>query len=184
MLAIPALQSQWHQAAKGLAAAASVGVALSITWHMSIFAEETDGLSRVIDKVPAGRRVTGVMHEPRTFAFQHAVMVHASGYYTARKGGEHSYNFARYLSLPLTFRSGQPSWPYRGWEWSPNTYNSRCAYARYYPIVLVRAPTKVKTETDVRTLVFGQQASVPKLIARDGRYWAFDSSDIPPDGTL
>jgi hypothetical protein len=184
ILAIPALRSPWKEATSNMAILASLGAALSLGWHMKLFADETDGLSRVIDQVPAGKRVTGVMYEPRTLAFQHAVMVHASGYYTARKAGEHSYNFARYLSLPLTFRAGQPSWPYRGWEWSPHTYNTRCAYARYYPVVLIRAPAKTKTEREVRSLVFGTEEQVPKLVAHDGRYWAFDSTGVEPDDTL
>lgn len=166
----------------GLAALAS----LNFVIHMQRFAAETDGLSRVIDAVPEGRRVTAVIHQPSTYAFRGGVLIHAAAYYGARKGGEYAFNFARYASVPLNFRSGtQPAWPQKGWEFFPEDYNPRCGYARYYDVVILRAPEDMADAPDAELaeLVFGEDAAIVKPLARDGRYAAFDTDGIPPDGT-
>ena len=153
---------------------------------VGIFADETDGLSRVIDEVPKGRRVTAVIHQPSTYAFRGGVLIHAAAYYGARTGGEYAFNFARYASVPLNFRPGtQPAWPQKGWEFFPQDYNPSCGYARYYDVVILRAPEELADapDADLAALVFGDDAGRVTPLAREGRYAAFDSEGIPPDGT-
>lgn len=177
-----AWQPRLRRVALGLAGLA----ALNFVVHMKLFADETDGLSRVIDEVPKGRRVTAVIHQPSTYAFRGGVLIHAAAYYGARTGGEYAFNFARYASVPLNFRPGtQPAWPQKGWEFFPQDYNPSCGYARYYDVVILRAPEELADapDADLAALVFGDDAGRVTPLAREGRYAAFDSEGIPPDGT-
>jgi hypothetical protein len=150
-------------------------------WH----AVETDGASRVLDAMPPRRRAAAVVYDPTSRAFQSASLVHWAGYYGARRDGQWAFNFARFSSVPLDFREAEPPWPHVGWEFAPELYNPRCAYARAYDLLLVAAPRNLAEapEERVRALVFGPDAATPKLLARDGRYFAFDTRGIPSDGT-
>jgi len=171
-----------RRAALWVAGLAAVNFAI----HMKLFADETDGLSQVIDEVPDGRRVTAVIHQTSTRSFRGGVLSHAAAYYGARTGGEYAFNFARYASVPLNFKpQTQPGWPLKGWEFFPADYNPRCHYARYYDIVLLRAPEHMVEASDeaLSELVFGEDADAVKLLAREGGYAAFDTQAVPPDGT-
>ncbi|MEM1033896.1 MAG: hypothetical protein AAGN82_26410 [Myxococcota bacterium] len=174
---------RWRRDGARLVLGLGAASALNFAVHMRLFAVETDGLSRVIDAIPPGRRVTAVIYEPSTYAFRNGVLIHTAGYYGARTGGEYAFNFARYASVPLNFKPySQPAWPVRGWEFTPEDYDPRGVYARYYDVVVVRAPTAFATASDpaLARLVFDGDAVHVRLLARDGRYAAFDAASIPP----
>ena len=103
----------------------------------------------------------------------------------ARRGGDWAYSFARFLSVPVRFKPGQgPWWPKKGWEFAPSDYNVRCKYARYFDLLLVKAPHDVDGEAEVRRIVFGEDAASPLLLSHHGEYWAFDTKGVPEDGTF
>jgi hypothetical protein len=157
--------------------------------HCGLFGWETKDASAVIDDLPPGRAVTAVIWEPWTFAFRNSTISHLAGYYAARKHGRWAFAFARYLSVPVRFKPHtQPAWPERGWEFSADEYDPRCKYARAFPLVIVKAPARLPPDASgeplVRDLVFKQDAKAVRLLSHRGRYWAFDTTGLPEDGTL
>jgi hypothetical protein len=163
--------------------------AANLLLHCGLYAYETNDASRVIDDLPPGRSATAVIWEPGTYSFRNGTLTHLAAYYAARKHGEWAFAFARYLSVPVRFKAGaQPAWPARGWEFDGKAYDPRCKYARAFPLVIVKAPKNLprdaRGEAWVRTLVFKKDAPAVHLLSHHGRYWAFDSSALPEDGTL
>jgi len=170
------------------AAVASLVVALAagglVAAHTRAYAAETDALAELLDTLPEGRRAAAIVHGGPTRGFAHNTLLHAAGHYAARKHGELAFSFARYIALPVHYRAGAaPPWPARGWEFSPRDYNPRCGYARSFDLALVRAPSPLFDEADVRWLVFRGDAATPRLLGRRDAFWAFDTHGIPSDGT-
>jgi hypothetical protein len=157
--------------------------------HCALFGWETSDASATLDDLPPGGAATAVVWEPSTYAFRNGTLTHLAAYYAARKHGRWAFAFARYLSVPVRFRpGGQPAWPAVGWEFDAASYDARCKYARAFPLVIVKAPADLPRDASgeplVRTLVFKQDARAVTLLSHHGRYWAFDSSGLPSDGTL
>jgi hypothetical protein len=157
--------------------------------HCLLFHVETRDASALIDDLPPGRSATAVIWDPGTRAFRNGTLTHLAGYYAARKHGKWAFAFARYLSVPVRFKpNSQPPWPARGWEFDAENYSPRCKYARAFPLVLLRAPDELpglgSVEAILRVLVFKRDAERVRLLSHRGRFWAFDTSDIPGDGTL
>ncbi len=157
--------------------------------HCALFGWETQDASALIDDLPAGRSVTAVIWDPWTYAFRNGTLTHLAAYYAARKHGQWAFAFARYLSVPVRFKpNSQPAWPERGWEFDAEAYDARCKYARAFPLVIVKAPEDVprdaRGEAQVRKLVFKRDADAVALLSHHGRFWAFDASGLPEDGTL
>ncbi len=157
--------------------------------HCAIFSWETTDASATIDDLPAGRAVTAVIWEPWTVAFRNGTLTHLAAYYAARKHGRWAFAFARYLSVPVRFKpGGQPAWPAVGWEFDGESYDPRCKYARAFPLVIVKAPEDLPEDASgeplVRKLVFKKDATAVTLLSHHGRYWAFDTTGLPEDGTL
>ncbi len=167
----------------------SLGIALtcglSLTWHSTLFAIDTRDASLVIDDMPERRAVAAVVYDFETRGFRASTLTHLQAYYAARKHGDWSYSFARYLSVPVRFRKGvEPAWPATGWEFSPENYNPRCKYARRFPLLIVKAPAFAPTEREVRARLFGQDAEAVRVISHHGQFWSFDTTGLPDDGTL
>jgi hypothetical protein len=184
-IAAPAFPARLRPRARriSLAIAALTGVSLLV--HMVLFARETNDASRVIDDAPEGRRATAVVYSPETFSFRNGPLVHLAAYYGARKHGDWAFSFARYLSVPVRFRSGEgPGWPKIGWEFGPAGYDARCRYARTFDLVFVKAPTDAPDEAAVRRRVFSIDADAVKLLSHHGDYWLFDTKGLPTDGAF
>ena len=157
--------------------------------HCALFGWETSDASATLDDLPPGGAATAVIWEPSTYAFRNGALTHLAAYYAARKHGRWAFAFARYLSVPVRFKpGGQPAWPAVGWEFDAASYDPRCKYARAFPLVIVKAPAQLPRdasgESAVRALVFKQDAAAVTLLSHHGRYWAFDSTGLPDDGTL
>jgi hypothetical protein len=156
--------------------------------HCALFGFETRDASATLDDMPEGGAATAVIWEPSTAAFRNGTLTHLAAYYAARKHGRWAFAFARYLSVPVRFRpGGQPAWPAVGWEFDGEAYDPRCKYARAFPLVIIKAPASLPRDATgeplVRKLVFKQDALAVKLLSHHGRFWAFDSSGLPDDGT-
>jgi hypothetical protein len=189
VLAAPRFPARLVARAEKWALRIGIAAGANIALHCSLFAIETNDASRVIDELPPGRAATAVIWEARTFAFRNGTLTHLAAYYAARRHGAWAFAFARYLSVPVRFRPGaQPPWPVKGWEFSGEDYNPRCKYARAFPLVIIKAPDEIATdasgERDIRLLVFKRDASDVKLLSHHGRYWAFDTTGLPDDGTF
>jgi hypothetical protein len=157
--------------------------------HCLLFQWETRDASALIDDLPSGRAATAVIWDPGTRAFRNGTLTHLAGYYAARKHGKWAFAFARYLSVPVRFKpSSQPPWPSHGWEFDAEQYSPRCQYARAFPLVLLRAPDELvgasSDEPTLRVLVFKRDAERVRLLSHHGRFWAFDTSDVPGDGSF
>jgi hypothetical protein len=176
------------QAARGQKWMLGVGLVAgaNLALHCALYAFETNDASLVIDDLPMGGAATAVIWDPGTYAFRNGTLTHLAAYYAARKHGSWAFAFARYLSVPVRFKAGaQPAWPARGWEFDADQYNARCKYARAFPLVIAKVPAEVgrDDETRVRTLVFKQDATLPRLLSHHGHFWAFDTTGLPDDGT-
>jgi hypothetical protein len=157
--------------------------------HCALFGWETKDASRLIDDLPPGRAATAVIWDPGTLTFRNGALTHLAAYYASRKHGRWAFAFARYLSVPVRFKpNSQPPWPARGWEFSGEDYDARCRYARAFPLVIIKAPSELphddSGEGAVRRLLFKEDANAVKLLSHHGRYWAFDTTGLPADGTL
>ncbi|GAC1584659.1 MAG: hypothetical protein NVS3B20_27460 [Polyangiales bacterium] len=185
IVATPALPRRFVERATTLSLAIGIAAGASLLLHMAVFAYETNDASRVIDEAPQGRRAAAVIYGADTFSFRNGPLVHLAAYYAARKAGDWAFSFARFLSVPVRFKAGQPGyWPSVGWEFTPSNYNPRSKYARRFDLLFVKSPHDIRSEDGVRHLVFGDVARVPKLVSHHGEYWAFDTQGVPEDGTF
>ncbi len=189
VLATPAFPARIRPRVQEYVLRLGVVAGLSLFLHCVLFDVETRDASAMIDDLPPGRSATAVIWDPGTIAFRNGTLTHLAAYYAARKHGQWAFAFARYLSVPVRFRPGsQPAWPLKGWEFDGEEYNPRCKYARAFPLVLIKAPTHLPRDASgeklVRQVVFKQDAAAVKLLSHHGRYWAFDTTGLPEDGTL
>jgi hypothetical protein len=189
LLATPRFPAAFEGRAKIWALRLGVAAGINTVIHCAVFGWETADASALIDDLPPGRAASAVIWEPWTIAFRNSTLTHLSGYYAARKHGKWAFAFARYLSVPVRFREhSQPAWPANGWEFTASDYDPRCKYARAFPLVIVKAPASLPAdatgEGPVRTLVFKQDAFTVKLLSHHGRYWAFDTTGLPDDGSF
>jgi hypothetical protein len=169
--------------------AIGLAVGISTVLHCALFDYETKDASLLIDDLPSGGAATAVVWDPWTMAFRNGTLTHLAAYYGARKHGRWAFAFARYLSVPVRFKtSSQPAWPARGWEFSGEDYNPRCKYARAFPLVIVKAPADISPDASgepaVRRLVFKSDADAVRLLSHHGAYWAFDTTGLEDDGTF
>ncbi|MGZ3452004.1 MAG: hypothetical protein ACXVEF_20515 [Polyangiales bacterium] len=187
VLAIPKISGVFGERVRWTALVIGALAGLNLAVHTVVYAAETDDASRVIDDLPEGRRATAIVWDAETFAYRNGTLVHMAAYYAARKHGDFAFSFARFLSVPVRFRpGGGPPWPQKGWEFGPSEYNPRCKFARRFDLVIIKAPRDVSThaEAQLRQIVFGRDASAPKLVSHHGSYWAFDTAGLPEDGTF
>lgn len=189
VLAVPQFPASLAARARQWIPWLGVAAGLNTVAHCAIFSWETRDASATIDDLPPGRAATAVIWEPWTAAFRNGTLTHLAAYYAARKHGRWAFAFARYLSVPVRFKpGGQPAWPAVGWEFDGESYDPRCKYARAFPLVIVKAPAQLPEDASgeplLRKLVFKQDASAVTLLSHHGRYWAFDSSGLPEDGSL
>jgi hypothetical protein len=189
VLAIPQFPASLAARARQWIPWLGVTAGLNTVAHCAIFSWETGDASATIDDLPPGRAATAVIWEPWTAAFRNGTLTHLAAYYAARKHGRWAFAFARYLSVPVRFKpGGQPAWPTAGWEFDGESYDPRCKYARAFPLVIVKAPAQLPEDASgeplLRKLVFKQDASAVTLLSHHGRYWAFDSTGLPEDGSL
>lgn len=189
VLATPRFPVRMAERARRYVLGLGVVAGANVLVHCALFGWETSDASALIDELPPARAATAVIWEPWTHAFRNGTLTHLAAYYAARKHGQWAFAFARYLSVPVRFKPhSQPAWPARGWEFDAEAYDPRCKYARAFPLVIVRAPEAVPRdpggEAVVRKLVFRSDANAVRLLSHHGRFWAFDTTGVPEDGSL
>jgi hypothetical protein len=189
VVAMPSARGPWARHLRLGAAVLGLVAGANAFAHCAFFGWETRDASATLDDLPPGRAATAVIFDPWTESFRNGTLTHLAAYYGARKHGTWAFSFARYLSVPVRFKPGAtPPWPARGWEFSGEDYDARCKYARAFPLVIVKTPDDVPTDTSgesrVRSLVFKGDADAVRLLSHHGAYWAFDTAGLPEDGTL
>lgn len=189
VLATPRFPARMVERARRYVLGLGVVTGANVLVHCTMFGLETRDASTLIDELPPGRAVTAVIWEPWTHAFRNGTLTHLAAYYAARKHGHWAFAFARYLSVPVRFKpNSQPAWPAHGWEFDAEAYDPRCKYARAFPLVIVKAPEAVPRDVSgepiVRKLVFKNDADTVRLLSHHGRFWAFDTTGVPEDGSL
>jgi hypothetical protein len=142
---------------------------------------DTRDASEVLRALPPGRRASAVVYEPGSVTFQHAALAHWAAYYGIRHRGEWAYNFARFSSTPVDFRpGGEPAYPTRDWQFSPQQYDPHCDYARYYDLLLAAMPRDLAgaDEKRVKEVLFGDATATVDVLSRKGRFWVFDTARL------
>jgi hypothetical protein len=100
---------------------------------------ELRGLDDIIEKIPEGSRVAGLIFNPQSSITHQNSLLQSVAWVQAEKGGAVMFTFADFPQSPFSFREGHrpPKVPPR-WEWEP----SRVAPERdlkWYEYVLVHA---------------------------------------------
>jgi hypothetical protein len=105
----------------------SGSLVLSLAALASVFSafsagrREYEGLSQLIERMPPGRRVAGLMYRPYSESLAFAPYLHAVAWYQVERGGAVMFTFADFPQSPFRFRSDRrpPAVPPR-WEWLPH----------------------------------------------------------------
>ncbi|MEO7795061.1 MAG: hypothetical protein ABIV06_09835, partial [Thermoanaerobaculia bacterium] len=102
------------------AAAAALGFVahLNAAWKFAAFQRETEGFDAVLARIPAGRRVLGLVFDRgERDLFRLGPHLHFPAYYVARQGGDAGFTFAGLPAQPVRYRpEGQALHPD---EWKP-----------------------------------------------------------------
>ncbi|GAC1351816.1 MAG: hypothetical protein NVSMB1_08510 [Polyangiales bacterium] len=161
-----------------------VSVGLAAAWcffgAMNAARAEVADLDAVLNEAPKGRRVTGLVFNPRLPSTLQWSMLHSPAYYVARNGGEVAFSFTRTMSLPVHYREGLvPPDPPANFEWNPGDYRENAAYARYFDVVLMK--TTYDDQIDPRPSVWKNHFREVDTLAHHGRWWVFDTKRVTPD---
>ncbi len=160
----------------------SVGVASAACfWNaMGTIATETADLEAILDGAPKGRRVTGLVWDPRLASTKQWSVLHMPAYYVAQNGGEVAFSFTRTMSLPVHYRKETmpPDTP-PNFEWNPHDYQPSAPYAKYFDLVLLK--TTHDDDVDPRPSVWGLHAGEVDLVAHKGRWWIFETKRVSED---
>lgn len=99
---------------------------------------EYGGLEAVIEQIPAGSRVAGLVWSRGSKHVKFAPFIHAVAWYQAEKGGAVMFTFADFPQSPFYFREDQrpPRVPPR-WEWRPERVDPE-ADLDWYEFVITR----------------------------------------------
>ncbi len=131
----------------------------------------------IIDAVPEGHKLIAVTYEPTTERISREVYVHLAAMYPAKKRGEIAYTFTKFESMPVHYKPGKaPPTVTGGFEWDAYKYDVHSAWARAYDLTLIRSPRQ--DDEEPARMVFREEAFRVKLLARRGRFWLYDTSDL------
>lgn len=129
LLAVAALPPVSARIEKGVAALAAA------LWFVWLFAvgqafrgadAEYAGLERVLQSIPEGRKVAGLIFRPSSAHVRFSPFLHAAQWYQVERGGAAMFSFASMPHSPFHFRPEQhaPALPPR-WEWLPHRVDTQ-----------------------------------------------------------
>lgn len=141
----------------GLVATAALAIAgaaaiLNVCSHFRAFErDEVGGIDRAIAQMPTGKKVIGLIFDPRSKVTDNFPFLHYVSLYQAEKGGVTMFTFAHFPHWPFHFRPGHfpppGTAPRLNWEWEPDRVAFQEIYP-YYDYVLVRGrPVEFPAET-------------------------------------
>jgi len=164
-------RDELQAAAAGLAVAAGANTAR--IWATMGGAQDA---SAIIDDIPANRRVVGITYDAAADRISREVFVHLPAVYQSRRPGQLAYTFTKFESMPVHYRQNKalPAGP-PGFEWDGGKVDVHATWLRSYDTALVRAPSN---HDDPTHLVFKEESYRVKLMARRGRFWLYDISEL------
>ncbi len=116
----------WGRRAAGVAATA---LAFSALVDVSEIFQRFDrvelhGLDEVIEKIPRGSKVAGLMFNPQSSITRQSSLLHAVAWVQVEKGGAVMFTFADFPQSPISFvRNNRPPTVPPRWEWEPQRVN-------------------------------------------------------------
>ena len=150
-----------HAPAVARRAAAVVATYLAASALMDVSAafqqfERTEmrGFDEVIERIPQGSRVVGLIYNPRSNVMRQPSLLHAVAWVQAERGGAVMFTFADFQQSPFAFRENNrpPRVPPR-WEWEPNRVVPD-RDLKWYQYVLVRGnPGAVATSQNFTKVI-------------------------------
>jgi hypothetical protein len=155
------------------AAGFAVAASLNTVRAFATMGDQADA-SAIIDAIPAGRKLIAVTHDATTERISREVYVHLPALYQARRVGEIAYTFTKFESMPVHYKPGKaPPTVQPGFEWDGMKYDVHAPWARAYDITLVRTGPG---EIDPAPVVFRDERSKVRLLARRGRFFLYDTT--------
>lgn len=148
LLAIPLLPSITALPLRGVTALACLGTMLEagavFTAFRSVEREEEAGLREVLEELPFGVRVAGLIYDPSSRYLAFSPFLHAVAWAQVERGGAVMFTFAEFPISPFRFRAEQrpPAVPPR-WEWLPSRVDTRRDLAFYDYVLTRRAPRRL-----------------------------------------
>lgn len=160
-----------------------LGAAASFFLFMGAVSKEMADLDAVLDGMPKGRRVTGLVWHPKIEATEQWSLLHSPAYYVARNGGEVAFSFTRTMSLPVHYKKEtMPPDPPANFEWNPSDYRAGLAFAKYFDLVLMK--TTYDDGKDPRASVWGTHADEVDVVMHKGKWWVFETKRVKDDPPL
>lgn len=157
-----------------------LGAAASFFLFMGAVRTEMADLDAILDAMPKGRRITGLVWHPKIEATEQWSLLHSPAYYVARNGGEVAFSFTRTMSLPVHYkRETMPPDPPANFEWNPSDYRPGMAFAKYFDLVLMK--TTYDDGKDPRASVWGTHANEVDVVLHRGKWWVFETKRVKDD---
>ncbi|MBL8714736.1 MAG: hypothetical protein JNL79_02005 [Myxococcales bacterium] len=157
-----------------------LGAAASFFLFMGAVRTEMADLDAILDAMPKGRRITGLVWHPKIEATEQWSLLHSPAYYVARNGGEVAFSFTRTMSLPVHYkREMMPPDPPANFEWNPSDYRPGMAFAKYFDLVLMK--TTYDDGKDPRASVWGTHANEVDVVLHRGKWWVFETKRVKDD---
>lgn len=116
----------------------------SVLVAFSAAEREYAGLPQLLERMPAGRRVAGLIFRPGSEAVAFAPYLHAVAWYQVERGGAVMFTFADFPQSPIRFRSDNrpPKVPPR-WEWQPRRVRTETELEWYDYLLCRGAPPEL-----------------------------------------
>lgn len=149
--------------------AVAVGVVSSLLFVQSMVAArgETRDLDVVLDAAPEGKKLLGLVFDPRLPSFRQHSMLHVPALYAVRHRGDFAVWFDT-VSLPVRRKVAVPGLPPL-FELTPGVFNAGAPYAAWADLALVKAPLRPE---DPRPFLF--PGGTAKIVASSGMWFLIE----------
>lgn len=129
-----------------LSALAMEGVVVFLMTHAFASADkELEGLHSIIEKIPEGERVAGLMYARGSASVKFSPALHAVAWYQAEKGGAVMFSFVEFPHSPVSFLEGnRPPRVQPRWEYIPERVDPASDLAWYRYVISRGGPPELK----------------------------------------
>ncbi|MGZ3477311.1 MAG: hypothetical protein ACXWUG_27650, partial [Polyangiales bacterium] len=160
-----------------------LGAGASFFLFMGIVGREMSDLDKVLNEMPKGRKITGLLWSPKIDPTMQWSLLHSPAYYVARNGGEVAFSFTRTMSLPVHYKKEtMPPDPPANFEWNPGDYKASLPFAKYFDLILMK--TTFDDGKDPRASVWGKHADEVDVVLHHGKWWVFETKRVKDDPPL
>jgi hypothetical protein len=180
VLLVPRAKPRQEEILRLMYVSIGLGGAASFFLFMGMVGKETADLDKVLDEMPKGRKITGLLWSPKIEATMQWSLLHSPAFYVARNGGEVAFSFTRTMSLPVHYKKEtMPPDPPANFEWNPGDYRSSLPFAKYFDLVLMK--TTFDDGKDPRESVWGSHAAEVDVVLHHGKWWVFETKRVTED---